>query len=47
MGKEKVIEDKIWEQIREKIENVKYGSVMIQIHDGKIVQVETNTKIRF
>ena len=33
-------------QIKEYIESVKYGSVIIIIQDGKIVQIEKNEKIR-
>ena len=36
-----------WEKIKELISGLKYGSVIITVHDGKITQVETSTKIRF
>lgn len=35
------------EKIKELITGLKYGSVIITVHDGKITQVETSTKIRF
>lgn len=34
------------EKIKEEIEKIKYGSVTAVIQDGKVVQVDTNTKIR-
>jgi hypothetical protein len=34
------------ERIREAVENVDYGSVLVSIQDGKIVQIEKNEKIR-
>ncbi len=39
--------EKVWEEIRKKVEELKYGNVIITIHDGRIVQVETSTKQRF
>ena len=49
MGTEKNKEgnDKIWEEIRKNAEQLKYGTVLITVHDGKIVQVDTSTKTRF
>ncbi|WP_081675291.1 MULTISPECIES: YezD family protein [unclassified Butyrivibrio] len=46
-GKVEVVEDKIWEQIKRQVLDVKYGTVLITIHDGKIVQLETSKKVRF
>ncbi len=40
-------ENEIWADIRKKTGEVKYGSVTITLHDGRIVQVETNTKTRY
>ena len=40
-------ENGIWADIRKKTGEVKYGSVTITLHDGRIVQVETNTKTRY
>ena len=42
-----VSDAKIWQRIKEQVNKVEYGNVNITIHDGKIVQVETSTKIRF
>ena len=36
-----------WEKIKELVSGLRYGSVIITVHDGKITQVETSTKIRF
>jgi hypothetical protein len=37
----------IWEKIKTAVDNLDYGSVIITVHDGKIVQVETSSKQRF
>ncbi len=42
-----VSDAKTWQRIKEQVNKVEYGNVNITIHDGKIVQVETSTKIRF
>ena len=39
--------DKIWDVIKSQVNDLKYGNVIITVHDGKITQVETSTKIRF
>lgn len=35
------------EQIINTIQTIKYGSIEITVHDGKIVQIERKEKIRF
>lgn len=40
------VDDQTLLKIREEIEKIQYGSVTVVIHDGKIVQLDTNTKIR-
>ena len=45
-NKEKELE-KTWEVIRKQVDELKYGTVSITVHDGKITQVETSSKIRF
>lgn len=35
-----------WKKMKEEIGRIKYGSVTAVIHEGKIVQIDTNTKIR-
>lgn len=44
--REKEKED-TWAEIRKAVESLQFGSVSITVHDGKIVQVETSTKVRF
>lgn len=39
--------EKIWEQIKNQVESIKFGNVSITIHEGKIVQLETVKKQRF
>ncbi len=46
-AKELSVEEKIWETIRANAKEVKYGNINITIHDGKITQVETRSKVRF
>ena len=36
----------IFEIIRKLVNNIKYGSVTLVIQDGKIIQVDTQEKIR-
>lgn len=40
-------EDEIWQDIREIVHNLSYGSLTITVHDGKIVQTETSSKVRY
>ena len=40
------MDEKVLEQIKEKIESIQYGSVTAVVHEGKIVQLDTNVKIR-
>ncbi len=37
----------VWEIIKKQVNDLKYGTVTITIHDGKITQVETSSKVRF
>lgn len=50
MEEEKTGKDK-WSKemglILEYISKVKYGSVVVNIQDGKIIQIEKNEKVRF
>lgn len=39
--------EECWKKIKEQVSSLKYGNVIITVHDGKITQVETSTKIRF
>jgi hypothetical protein len=37
-----------WERtVREAVESLRYGSVEVLVHDGRVVQVETRRKVRF
>ena len=41
-------DDGAWEHaVREAVRALRYGSVEVQVHDGRVVQVETRTKVRF
>ncbi|MCR5343685.1 MULTISPECIES: YezD family protein [unclassified Butyrivibrio] len=40
-------DEKIWEEIKKQVSEVKYGTVLITVHDGRIVQLEKSTKVRF
>ncbi len=39
--------DDVWETIKRQVNDLNYGTVTITIHDGKITQVETSSKVRF
>jgi hypothetical protein len=37
-----------WERtVREAVNGLRYGSVEVLVHDGRVVQVETREKVRF
>ena len=37
-----------WERaVRQAVSSLRYGSVEVQVHDGRVVQLETRTKVRF
>lgn len=41
-------EGEAWhEVVQRQVEGLKFGSVEITVHDGRVVQVETSVKIRF
>lgn len=40
-------EEEIHKRLNQYIEGIRYGSIMILIQDGKIVQIEKNEKERF
>lgn len=40
------VDEQMLQKIRTEIERIQYGSVTVVIHDGKIVQLDTNTKTR-
>lgn len=37
----------VWAEIRKDVEGLSYGTVLITVHDGKVVQIDTSTKTRF
>lgn len=37
----------VWTEIRKDVESLNYGTVLITVHEGKVVQIETSTKTRF
>lgn len=43
---DEAVETIIYEQILASIRNIRYGSVEIVIHDGRIVQIERKEKVR-
>ncbi len=38
--------EKVWENIKRVVNSLEYGSVMITVHNGKIVQIDTTSKQR-
>jgi hypothetical protein len=37
-----------WERVvRQAVSGLRYGSVEVQVHEGRVVQVETRAKVRF
>lgn len=37
-----------WQDVVEKqVKALRFGSVLITVHEGRVVQVETSTKVRF
>lgn len=41
-------EEAAWERtVRQAVRGLRYGSVEVQVHDGRVVQVETRAKVRF
>jgi hypothetical protein len=39
-------EEAVIEQVKEAIRAIEYGSVLIKIHQGEVVGIETSTKVR-
>ncbi len=40
-------EEKVLAAVREALRRIQYGSVLIKIHQGDVVGIETSTKVRF
>jgi hypothetical protein len=47
MGKKNIVNDAIVKDLIDKIGGLKYGSVVIKVHDSKIVQIEVSNKSRY
>ena len=42
------VEAKSWlEVVSRQVEALKFGSVQITVHEGRVVQIETSVKVRF
>lgn len=40
------VEDAVIEELRRAIGGVEFGSVLVKIHQGEVVGIETSTKVR-
>lgn len=40
------MDEQVLKKIQEEVRKIQYGSVTIVVHGGKVVQLDTNTKIR-
>ena len=47
MVEEKNDSREIYEKLVKYVQEIRYGSVVVVIQDGKIVQIEKNEKVRF
>ncbi len=41
------VDAKVLEEILQSIKSVKYGTITITVHEGKVTQLETSRKLRF
>jgi hypothetical protein len=42
------VPDTSWEStVRRAIDHLRYGSVEVVVHDGRVVQIETRERVRF
>ena len=39
-------EESVLEEVRSALRAIRFGSVLIKIHDGEVVAIETSTKVR-
>ncbi|WP_369795823.1 MULTISPECIES: YezD family protein [unclassified Fictibacillus] len=37
----------MFEQLKEMLNSIKYGSITLIVQDGKLIQLEKNEKVRF
>lgn len=48
MAKTDNITDEVWiDVVREKVSGIRFGSVQITVHEGRVTQVESLEKTRF
>ena len=47
VGSDVTNEDAALEEVRRAIRGITFGSVLIKIHQGEVVGIETATKVRF
>lgn len=40
-------DERVWQRVRDALKDLRYGSVEVLIHDGKVVQIERKEKLRF
>ncbi|MDM5339835.1 YezD family protein [Fictibacillus enclensis] len=40
-------QDEIFEQLKEMLNSIRYGSITLIVQDGKLIQIEKNEKVRF
>jgi hypothetical protein len=40
------VEDTVLTEIRKALRDIEFGSIVIKIHQGKVVGIETSTKLR-
>ncbi|MCK6258445.1 YezD family protein [Fictibacillus sp. KIGAM418] len=40
-------QEEIFEQLKEMLNSIKYGSITLIVQDGKLIQLEKNEKVRF
>lgn len=46
-GQKNIVNDAVMKEITEALNSLKYGHVMITVHNSKIVQIEKTEKTRF
>ena len=39
-------EEAVLERVREALQQIEFGSILIKIHQGEVVGIETSTKLR-
>lgn len=40
------LEESVLDQVRQALNEIQFGSILIKIHQGKVVGLETSTKLR-